>query len=76
MMRQKRLWTASAGLVFATSSLSCAVQAPEDPARDDGAATADATAHRGSHRGTRTPIQHAIIVVGENLSFDNLFGTY
>src|SRR5271169_6927682 len=25
---------------------------------------------------TTTPIQHLIVVVGENLSFDNLFGTY
>jgi phospholipase C len=26
--------------------------------------------------GTRTPIKHVIIVVGENVSFDTLFGTY
>jgi len=25
---------------------------------------------------TATPIEHLIVVVGENLSFDNLFGTY
>ena len=25
---------------------------------------------------TTTPIEHLIVVVGENLSFDNLFGTY
>jgi acid phosphatase len=25
---------------------------------------------------TTTPIQHLIVVIGENLSFDNLFGTY
>src|SRR5947208_15784218 len=25
---------------------------------------------------TTTPIAHVIVVVGENLSFDNLFGTY
>jgi phospholipase C len=24
----------------------------------------------------RTPIQHVIIIVGENHSFDNVFGTY
>ncbi len=27
-------------------------------------------------RGTTTPIKHVIIVVGENHTFDNLFGTY
>lgn len=26
--------------------------------------------------GTRTPIKHVIVVVGENVSFDTLFGTY
>src|SRR5215831_13957548 len=25
---------------------------------------------------TATPIEHLIVVIGENLSFDNLFGTY
>jgi len=25
---------------------------------------------------TTTPIEHLIVVVGENLSFDNLFGVY
>ena len=25
---------------------------------------------------TKTPIEHLIVVVGENLSFDNLFGVY
>ena len=25
---------------------------------------------------TATPIEHVIVVVGENLSFDNLFGVY
>jgi phospholipase C len=24
----------------------------------------------------KTPIRHLIVVVGENLSFDNLYGTY
>src|SRR6266403_550442 len=28
------------------------------------------------HAQTATPIEHMIVVVGENLSFDNLFGTY
>jgi phospholipase C len=28
------------------------------------------------HRGTRTPIKHVIIIVGENRTFDHLFATY
>jgi phospholipase C len=70
--RNRRSWIAT-GLALAASSASCAVQAPADPSDgvDDPAAVA-----RRAHPGTRTPIQHAIIVVGENHSFDNLFGTY
>lgn len=30
----------------------------------------------GAPRGTSTPIEHLIVVVGENHTFDNLFGTY
>jgi phospholipase C len=29
-----------------------------------------------AHRTPRTPIQHVIVIVGENRTFDNLFGTY
>src|SRR5262249_28454743 len=29
-----------------------------------------------AHHGTRTPIRHLIVVIGENRSFDNVFGTY
>jgi len=31
---------------------------------------------REKHRGTETPIKHAIVLIGENRSFDNLFATY
>ncbi|MGC2198539.1 MAG: hypothetical protein WA633_00095, partial [Stellaceae bacterium] len=30
----------------------------------------------GAQPSTTTPIEHLIVVIGENLSFDNLFGTY
>lgn len=30
----------------------------------------------GAQAATRTPIEHLIVVIGENISFDNLFGTY
>jgi acid phosphatase len=57
------------------------------PARNDGlpfvgillaaALTAIApAAAAGAQIATRTPIEHLIVVVGENISFDNLFGTY
>jgi acid phosphatase len=32
--------------------------------------------HAPARAQTATPIEHLIVVVGENLSFDNLFGTY
>jgi phospholipase C len=35
-----------------------------------------ATAGAQTPPGTATPIEHLIVVVGENLSFDNLFGTF
>jgi len=35
-----------------------------------------AAAHDDPHGRTATPIKHVIIVVGENHTFDNLFGTY
>ncbi len=35
-----------------------------------------AAAHDDFHGPTATPIKHVIIVVGENHTFDNLFGTY
>jgi phospholipase C len=28
------------------------------------------------HRGTRTPIQHVIVIIGENRTFDHVFATY
>ena len=38
--------------------------------------TAGAHAATAAPRSTVTPIEHLIVVVGENLSFDNLFATY
>jgi phospholipase C len=35
-----------------------------------------AQAHDGGRHETETPIKHVIIIVGENHTFDNLFGTY
>ncbi|HEX7836392.1 MAG TPA: alkaline phosphatase family protein [Kofleriaceae bacterium] len=69
----RRLWLASTGLALATSTVSCTV-APADPTTDE--ASTGVAVPRAAHRQARTPIQHAIIVVGENHSFDNLFGTY
>jgi phospholipase C len=30
----------------------------------------------GAHRHPRTPIEHVIVLIGENRTFDNVFGTY
>jgi len=39
--------------------------------------TATADDHDGSHRTqTETPIKHVIVLIGENRSFDNVFGMY
>ena len=57
----RRLRTLAAATVLAAATLSCDDQAP--PGNEVPATTA-------------TPIKHVIIVVGENHSFDNLFGTY
>ena len=40
------------------------------------AAHAETAPLAGAPRATVTPIEHLIVVVGENLSFDNLFATY
>jgi phospholipase C len=40
------------------------------------AAKADDRKDDGHGRGPRTPIQHVIVVVGENHTFDNVFGGY
>jgi phospholipase C len=43
----------------------------------DGSGASDG-GHAGSehHRATRTPIEHIIVIVGENHTFDNVFATY
>lgn len=40
------------------------------------APTPPAFADKGGARGTATPIQHVIVIVGENRTFDNVFGGY
>jgi len=40
------------------------------------AACGGSSSSGGSPSPTRSPIQHVIVVVGENRSFDNVFGTY
>ncbi len=40
------------------------------------AAMAAAAAGAGAQSLPKTPIRHLIVVIGENMSFDNLFGTY
>src|SRR5512146_2970229 len=56
----ERIRAVAAGVTVALS-LACAQPAP---------------AHDDSQGRTTTPIKHVIIVVGENHTFDNLFGAY
>jgi len=57
----KRLRAVATGMALTALTLPCAQQARAD---------------NESRSATATPIQHVIIVVGENHTFDNLFGTY
>ncbi len=41
-----------------------------------GGGAAVAKGHPGAGAGTTTPIKHVIVVIGENHTFDNVFGTY
>src|SRR5438046_3354241 len=62
---RERLSAVAIGIALA-ASLACAQAAGAHDDRD-----------RDHDRGrTATPIKHVIIVVGENHTFDNLFGTY
>jgi phospholipase C len=40
------------------------------------ASCAPSASERGAAQRTATPIEHVVVVVGENLSFDNLFATF
>ncbi len=60
-------WRAKAlasALAFLTATMPMAAQTPQ------------AGPQRPSVKTTRTPIQHVIVIVGENRSFDHLFATY
>ncbi len=59
--KSERLRAVATGVALAAVAFACGQPAQ---ANDD---------WRG---GTRTPIKHVIIIVGENHTFDNLFGTY
>ena len=64
-----RLRAVATGVALTTLTLpsGCAVQADEGT---------DTVARHDRPSETRTPIKHVVVVVGENHSFDNLFGTY
>jgi phospholipase C len=63
-----RLRAVATGVALTTITVSgCATQS--DP-------PSETIAQQGRQSETRTPIKHVIVVVGENHSFDNLFGTY
>jgi phospholipase C len=58
--RQRRLATASALIVLTPLAAAVATAQPPEPAMAPAA---------------RTPIQHVVVIIGENHSFDNVFGT-
>jgi len=65
----RRSLLAPAGLALCSIVLS----APASADADSPQASADAAS---SGRKTATPIKHVIVLIGENRTFDNIFGTY
>jgi phospholipase C len=62
----RRSLIAPAGLALCSTLFSAPVSAA-----DDGASDADSHGHK-----TATPIKHVIVLIGENRTFDNIYGTY
>lgn len=73
MMKLRRVWmsTALALLVMFTSSL---LQMPSAFAA--GLSTSQTVLIANGSASTTTPIKHVIVIIGENHSFDNIFGTF
>ena len=71
MIRRRIRWTpiALAMFVVFTSSL---FQTLPASAQGDG----NDRHEEGRERGTTTPIKHVIVIIGENHTFDNIFGTF
>jgi len=78
MIRAKNTqrWLTASGLALAASTVSCTTAPADEPGDGDLEVASQVAAHHPPRQATRTPIQHVIIVVGENHSFDNLFATY
>src|SRR6516225_5219772 len=57
-------------LTLGASAIALAALGPSSAGRAD-----DSNDHK-DHGGTLTPIKHVIVLIGENRSFDNVFGTY
>jgi phospholipase C len=66
-MLSKRRLAASSGIV-AVALMVIAVQGA--------AAHGPRRWHHGHHGLTATPIEHVVVIIGENISFDHYFGTY
>jgi phospholipase C len=65
----RRSLLAPAGLALCSTLLSVPVSADADSPR--GSEDADSASRK-----TATPIKHVIVLIGENRTFDNIFGTY
>lgn len=63
-------FTAAVIALFAISMAGCG------GSNESSSATSSATASGSAAPATRSPIKHLIVVIGENHSFDNVFGTY
>ena len=66
MQRKRRLAVSTAILAAALAVIAVQAAAAHSPDRR----------HHGSHEATATLIQHLVVIIGENISFDHYFGTY
>ena len=66
MLRKRRLAVSTAILAAALAVIVVQAAAAHGPERR----------HRHGYGATATPIQHLVVIVGENESFDHYFGTY
>ena len=64
-------WKTTLAALAATAALTPGLTAAENDDRHD----QDRHDH-GKHAETRTPIKHVIVLIGENRTFDHIYGTY
>jgi phospholipase C len=74
--RHALVWKTTLAALFATVSLAAGFSyADDDDDHDRNRRERDRHEH-DEHVATRTPIKHVIVLIGENRTFDHIYGTY